>query len=126
MKCTHVQNFAAENVKKLSASQKTKANAESLRDMFVCMLVVSEKTPFDLWKIISYPITMYPLALAHCDRTHMKTKKSALLKKLESFQMMKITEADLLMSYVQIYDGGLLVHSIILQIAMGASYASIA
>ena len=128
VKCTRVQNFAAENVKKkLPASQKTKANAESLRDMFVRMLVVvSEKTPFDLRKIISYPITMYPLALAHCDGMHMKTEKSTLLKKLESFQTKKITEADLPMSCVQIYDGGLLVHSIISQIATGASYASIA
>lgn len=95
--------------------------------MFVRMLVVtSEKTKLDLRKIISYPITAYPLSLAHCDGTQVKTDKSALLKKLESFQTEKITEAELPMNYAQIYDGGLLVHSVLSLTGMGASYATIA
>ena len=56
----------------------------------------------------------------------MKTDKSALLRKLKFFQMETITEAELLMLYAQVYNGGLLVHSILLQATMGASYAPIA
>jgi hypothetical protein len=96
--------------KKLPASQKAKANAESLRDMFARMLVVaSDKTQLDLRKIISYP-----LSLAHCDGTHMKTEKSALLRKLESFQTETITETQFPMSYAQIYAGGSAVASSII------------
>ena len=82
VKRTQVQNFTAQNAKtksRLPAIGKAKANAESLRNMFVRMIVVvSEKTSLDLQKIISYPITTYPLSLAHCDGAHMKTEKSAL------------------------------------------------
>ena len=94
VKSTRAQNFAAQNAKtksRLPAIGKTKANAESLRDMFVRMIVVvSEKTSLGLRKIISYPITTYPLSLASCDWTHMKTEKSVLLRKFECFQ----TETD--------------------------------
>ena len=98
-----------------------------MKDIFVRMLIVtSEKTKLDLRKIISYPITAYPPSLAHCDGTQMKTDKSALLKKLESFQTETITEAELPMRFPQVYDGGLLVHSVLSLTGMGASYASIA
>ena len=130
VKRTRVQNFAAQNAKTKSTLPpigKAKANAESLRDMFVRMIVVvSEKTSLDLRKIISCPITTYPLSLAHCDGAHMKTEKSALLRKLESLQTETITDAQLPRSYVQVYDGGLLLHSVLSQTATGASYASIA
>jgi hypothetical protein len=130
VKRTRVQNFAAQNAKKqskLPALGKAKANAESLRDMFVRMIiVVSEKTAFDLRKIISYPITTYPLSLAHCDGSHMKTEKSSLLRKLESLQTQTIKDEELPTSYVKVYDGGLLLHSVLSQTAVGASYASMA
>lgn len=130
VKRTCVQNFASQNMKKkskLPASQKAKVNAESLRDMFVRMIVViAEKTAFDLRKVLSCPITTYPLSIAHCDGAHVKTEKSALLKKLESLQTETITEAELPRSYVQVYDGGLLLHSVLSQTNIGASYASIA
>jgi hypothetical protein len=107
-----VQNFAAENVKKkarMPDSEKAKTNAESLRDMFVRMIVVvAEKTALDLQNVLSYPITTYPLSLAHCDGAHVKTEKSSLLIKLESLQTESITEAELPRSYVQVHDGGLL------------------
>ena len=130
MKRTRVQNFAAQNAKtksRVPAIEKTKANAENLGNLFVRMIVVvSEKTSLDLRKIISYPITTYPLSLAHCDGAHMKTEKSALLRKLESLQTETITDAQLPRSYVQVYDGGLLLHSVLLQTATGALYASMA
>ena len=130
MKRTRVQNFAAQNAKKqskLPALGIAKANAESLRDMFVRMIiVVSEKTAFDLRKIISYPITTYPLSLAHCDGSHMKTEKSSLLRKLKSLQTQTIKDEELPTSYMKVYDGGLLLHSVLLQTAVEASYASMA
>ena len=56
----------------------------------------------------------------------MKTTKSALLKKLESLQTATIMDGELLSSYVHVYDGGLLLHSVLSQTNIGASYASIA
>ena len=47
-----------------------------------------------------------------------------LMKKLEAFQQEIITE--LPRAYALVYDGGLLLHSILSQTNMGASYASIA
>ena len=130
VKRTRVQNFAAQNAKtksRLPAIGKAKANAESLRDMFVRMIVVvSEKTSLDLRKIISYPITTYPLSLAHCNGAHMKTEKSALLRKLESLHTETITDAQLPRCYVHVYDGGLFLHSVLSQTATAASYASMA
>ena len=130
LKRTRVRNFAAQNTKKkgkLSASQNVKTNAESLRDMFVRMIVViAGETGFDLHNVLSFPITTYPLSLAHCDGARVKTEKSALLKRLESVQTNKILEADLPRSYVLVYDGGLLLHSVLSQTNVGASYASIA
>ena len=128
VKRTRVQNFAAQSVKeKTTASKKAKSKAESLRDVFVRMvIVVAEKTTFDLRKVLSFPITTFPLSLAHCDGAHVKTNKSALMRKLESLQTETITEVELLRTYVQVYDGGLLLHSILSQTNMGASYASIA
>ncbi|ESO88713.1 hypothetical protein LOTGIDRAFT_165497 [Lottia gigantea] len=130
VKRTRVQNFAAENVKKETKSpalQGAKTNAESLWDMFIRMIiVVAEETNFDLKNVLSYPITTYPLSLAHCDGTHVKTNKSVLLKKLESLQTEPVTESELPRNYVHVYDGGLLLHSILTQTNIGASYGSIA
>ena len=89
------------------------------------IVVIAEKTAFDR-KVLSYPITNYPLSLAHCDGAHVKTTKSALLKKLESLQTATIMDGELLSSYVHVYDGGLLLHSVLSQTNIGASYASIA
>ena len=124
-----VQNFASENVKKkpkTPALEMAKVTAESLRDMFIRMIiVVAQQTSFDLRNVLSYPITKYPLSLAHCDGMHTKGGKSTLLKKLESFQEV-ITENDLSVNYVHVYDGGLVLHSVLSQTNAGASLASIA
>lgn len=125
-----VQNFAAENIKKkvkAPASEMAKKTAESLRDMFIRMIVVvAEQTSFDLRNVLSYPITKYPLSLAHCDGTHAKGDKSTLLRKLESFQEDIIAESDLPRNYVYVHDGGLVLHSVLSQTNAGASLASIA
>lgn len=130
VKRIRVQNFAAENGKKrhkAPVSELAKKTAESLRDVFIRMIIiVSHNTSFDLRKILSYPITKYPLSLAHCDGTCTKSDKSSLLKKLESLQNETVTESELPSTYVRIYDGGLVLHSVLSQTKAGASYASIA
>ena len=117
-----VQNFAGENVKK---KKNTLEKVESLRDMFIRMMVVAaEKTAFNLKAVLCYPVTSYPLSLAHSDGGNLKTDKSALLEKLESWQTDPIDT--LPEAYSTVYDGGLLIHSTLSQMNAGTSYASIA
>lgn len=130
IKKVKVANFAAENTKKgplASASKRAQTNAENLRDAFVKMIVVaSQDSAVDLRHILKYPIIKYPLAFAHCDGSLVKTDKSSLLHHLEAVQMETINELDHPELYTHVYDGGLLLHSILSQTSIGASYASIA
>lgn len=130
VKRTKVQNFAAENVRrkvKLPALQKAITNAESLRVAFIRLTVtIAEETALDLRNVLSFPVISYPLSVAHCDGSRVKTDKAALLKKLESMQTAPLTEKALPQEYVQIFDGGLLLHSTVSQTNTGASYRSIA
>lgn len=125
---TKVQNFAAENIKtKVPVMQKAITNAESLRDVFIRMIVaIAKETTLDLKNVLSFPITSYPLSIAHCDGSHVKANKSALLSKLEALQTDQVTETTLPENYAQVYDGGLLLYSIVSQTNIGASYGSLA
>lgn len=130
VKRTKVNNFASEIEKKKKqkspAAQTALMSAESMRDMFIRMIVVvAENTSFDLKRVLSHPITAYPLSLSHSDGAYLKTMKSSLLNKLESLQT-ETTVIDLPDDYVKVYDGGLLVHSVLSQVNSGASYGSIA
>lgn len=124
-----VNNFGSENEKKIKKKtqgvQDTITSAESLRDTFIrIIVVVSEKTTFDLRHVLEYPITPYPLSLAHSDGAHLKTAKSALLNKLEDFQTDVLI--DLPVNCARVYDGGLLLHSVLSSVNIGATYGSIA
>ena len=125
-----INNFAAENLKKTpsqSASKRAQTNAENFRDVFIRMIVVvAEKGDLNLRHVLAHPIIKYPLSLAHCDWSRVKTEKSTLLNKLETLQTEPITEQDLPHSYVQVYDGGLLLHSVLAQTHIGTSFSSIA
>ena len=55
-----------------------------------------------------------------------KTNKSALLTRLEALQTEIITPANLPSAFVQVYDGGLLLHSVLSKTTKGASYGTIA
>jgi len=56
-----------------------KKNAESLSHMFICIIiVVAPNTTLNL--LLSYPIRGYPLPLAHCDGTRVKTLKAILVR----------------------------------------------
>ncbi|KAJ8046447.1 hypothetical protein HOLleu_05119 [Holothuria leucospilota] len=126
VKHVKVQNFASESIKKRPLSEVTKKSAEGLRDMFICMIIiVSQNTSFDLRKILSYPITEYPLSLANCDGTRVKTNKSTLLKKLESFHSKTVIESELPKRFVAVYKSGLVLYSILSQTKSGTSFASI-
>ena len=126
-----VSNFAAENNKKKKkgktpAAENAQRSAESLRDFFIRMIVVvAESTTLDLGHVLKYPITSYPLSLAHVDGGLLKTAKSALLNKMEEHQTEKLTEIsdD---GTARIYDGGLVIHSVLSTTNIGASYGSIA
>ena len=98
-----------------------KMTAESLRDMFIHM-IVAQQTSFDLRNVLSYPITKYSSSLAHCDGMHTNGNKSTLLRKLGSFQ----EENDLPVNYVHAYDEELVLYSVLLQTNAEASLASIA
>ena len=66
--------------------------------------------------------------MAHADGALLKpvkTKKPALLKKLEEAQTEKLTDAPT-SSCAKIYDGGLLLHSTLSTMNSGASYGTIA
>ena len=127
-----VQNFAADHTEKakklkVTASESSKSSAENLRDMFARMvIVVAWKTSFDRRSVIANPITSYPLSLAHRDGSHMKTNKAALLQKLEATQNTILTKSDIPKSIVLVYDGGRLLHSVLSQTNVGASFRSIA
>ena len=130
VKCVTVSNFASENEKKKKqhkapAAQTAMKSAQSLRDLFIRMIVVvAENTNFDLNHVLTYPITMYPLALAHSDGEPLKTVKSAFLNKLEEF--LTEIERDLPERCVKVYDRGLLIHTTLLMVNVGVTYGSIA
>ena len=115
-----VSNFASENEKKkkqqkVPAAQTALKSNQSLRDLFIRMIVaVAENTNFDLNHVLTYPITMYPLTLAH----------SAFLNKLEEFQTE--VERDFPERCIKVYDGGLLIHSTLSMVNVGVTYGSIA
>ena len=72
------------------------------------LVVISQKTNFDLEHVVSYPITDFPLSIAQPDGSLLNTTKSKLLDKLESMQdgMTTLPHID-----ATLIDGGLLLHS---------------
>ena len=129
-----IENFATENLKskgKIPAIQKAIANAQSMRDAFIRLTIhIAEETGFDLREVLAFPIISYPLSIAHSDGSHVKTEKAALLRHLESLPSEPFTEKNLQevshLEKAKIYDGGLLLHSVISNTNAGASYESVA
>ena len=120
-------NFASEtSKKKRKSTTKAKPVTEGVRDTFVrLMVVVSEITNFDLKHVLEFPITDYPLSIAHGDGAIMKTVKSNLLKKLESMQN-GFAQTYVPWIDVTVIDGGLLLHSFLSVTSSIASYANLA
>ncbi|KAK4309970.1 hypothetical protein Pmani_018437 [Petrolisthes manimaculis] len=129
LKRLRVNNFASKTKnkkeKKARGVQDVISNAASLKDTFIrIIVVVSENSIFDLRHFLTYPITQYPLSLAHADGAHLKTAKSALLKKLEGLQTDVPTDTP--MNCARVYDGGRLIHSILSLVNFGTTFGSIA
>ncbi len=81
VKRVKVQNFAAANMKrKPSREKKALGAAEGVRDAFGYLL---SKTGIDMHKVLRFPITEIPLAVAHTDGTPFKTDKANLTTLLE-------------------------------------------
>lgn len=79
----------------------------------------------DLRRVLSYVITTYSLSLL-LNGSILKTNKAALLRKLDSFQTELISQPEFPSSYTKVNDGGLVLHSLLSQKHVGASYGSIA
>jgi len=122
-----VQNFAMENSKmRCTPSSKGNTAAESLRDVFIRILVViANRTNFDLKNVMEYPITKYPLSISHSDGTGLKTDKSKLLNKLEKLQD-GFNDTPLPSVDVTLIDGGLLIHSFLSAIGKIVSFGNLA
>ena len=121
-----VCNFAQEALKKRHPIAKQKSMAESLRDVFIHILVIiSEKTTFNLRHVMTFPITEYPLSITHSDGSGIKTDKSKLLRKLEELQD-GFTETPLPPIDVTLIDGGLLIHSFLSAIGKITSFGHLA
>ena len=120
-----VLNFAQENLEKKSSNVKGKCAAESLRDVFIRILVViSQKMTFNLQHVMSFPLTEFPLSITHSDGSRIKTDKSKLLKKLEELQC--FSGPLQLAVNATLIDGGLLIHSYLSAIGNISSYGHLA
>ena len=120
-----MENFAHENSRK-QHKDKGIPVAESLRDAFIRILVaVSQKTEFSLRHVMTFPITNYPLAIAHSDGLGLKTDKSKLLNKLEGLQdgFVKVPLPEISTTLI---DGGLLIHSFLSAIGRITTYGDLA
>ena len=121
-----VVNFAQENSKKHTKTKGKKAAAESLRDVFIRILVaISKKTTFSLKNVMMFPIIDYPLSIAHSDGSLLKTEKSKFLDKLEALQE-GFTDTHLPTINATLIDGGLLIHSFLSAIGRITSYGNLA
>ncbi|XP_068240150.1 uncharacterized protein [Palaemon carinicauda] len=132
VKRIRVNNFASENEKKkkkeTTPATETAKRVESLRHFFIrIIIVVAENTNFDLRHVLRYPITSYPLSLAHADGALLKSRKHTLLNRLEEFQKDTPIPTEVHQGIcVRIYDGGLLIHSVLSVMNVGTSYGAIA
>jgi len=92
-------------------SSKGNRAAKSLRDFLIRILVViANRTNFDLKHVMENPITQYPLSISHSDGTGLKTDKSKLLNKLEKLHH-GFNDTPLPSVDVTLIGGGLLIHS---------------
>lgn len=73
---------------------------------------------------MEYPITDYPLSIAHSDGTPLKTDKSKLMHKLEDLQE-GFTD-NFSPVNVTLIDGGLLIHSLLSEMVRIKSYRQLA
>lgn len=93
--------------------------------MFVRMLVVvADKTAFGRQRVLS--MKTYPKSLAHCDGSPVFNIEISTLKKLDPIQTEQITDINALPnSYILVFGGGLLLHSVLSYANVESSFACI-
>lgn len=97
-----------------------------MRDIFIQMLVIiAEKTNFDLRHVLTFPVTEFPLSIAHSDGSRITTEKSKLLGKLEAMQP-GFHQMPLPLIDATLIGGGLLLHSYLSALGNIASYEKLA
>ena len=123
VKRTKIENFAAESTKGKTQYFHLKPSFDGLRDVFARLLVVvTQRSTLDLPYFLSFPITVYPMALALPDGTPVKTQKSKLLHKLEDLQKDQIDEVVAVNFAYHIYDKGLLLHFVLCTTTSGTNF----
>ena len=122
-----VKNFASENMKRgTKRVDMKKEKAQNLRDAFSRLVVdISLNHGVDLEAILSYPITNFPLSIAHSDGSALTTDKALLLPLLEDYQKC-LTPGKLPTISATIIDGGNLLHSVLSKMTKCATYGEIA
>ena len=121
-----VENFAAESTIRKTPNLRLKLNSEGLRDVFARLLVVAQRSTLNLPYFLSFPVTMYPMALALPDGTAVKTQRAKLLHKIEDLQMGTVDDSNSLNFTHHIFDGRLVLHSVLSTTTLGTNFGSIA
>ena len=99
--------------------------AESMRDSFANLVVLlATKAKIQLDHVLSFPITQYPLAIAHSDGQLLKTTKSKLSNMFETYQTSNNT-SDVVFD-AALFDGGFVLHSYLSSLGRIANYGSLA
>ena len=89
------------------------------------MVVFASKSDLSLQEVLNYPITCYPLSISHSDGTGLKTDKSKLMARLESYQD-GFQDRPLPATEHVLIDGGLILHSHLSSLGYISSYESLA
>ena len=79
-----VDNFASAAVKKTTVSKIKQNQIQGTRDLFGRLLIISTMAKIYLEKVLEFPLTVFPLSLAHADGSMNTTDKAKLMQKLEN------------------------------------------
>ena len=92
---------------------------------FIHVTYLLHGTPNDLRHLLSYPITIVPLSLAHIDGTPLKTDKATLTKALQRIQHVGFVDTNFPSIKDTISDGGILLYESVMQNSK-STYAAMA
>ena len=93
VKRTKIENFCCRINERQDSVLSFKPSVNGVKEVFAKLLVfVAQRSTLDLPYFLSFPITMFPMALALLHGTPVKTQKSKLLDKLEDPKKKQIDE----------------------------------
>ena len=126
LKRIKVENCAAELTKCKIKHLQLKPNSEGIKDVFTRLLVfVAQRSILDLPHFLSLSITKLRMALALLYGTPVKTQKAKLLHKLEDLQDPNHNLDNINFTH-HIFDGRLLLHSILATTPSETTYSFVA